>query len=103
MEIDMEWEAKKVMCNLGQDESKLDEFKCHVERYVDTFDVQAWDMFLHLFSISEENVNKHGIFLKRLLPRLEAFDQHESNSLSMIAHIRLGVLIDRIKQLPVVS
>lgn len=100
----MDWSAKIEMCNLGQNPDTIDEFKECVLNHIDSFDLQAWDMFLSVFSISEENVHKHAAFLKKLLPRLEAFDESESSqSLTMSAFIRLGTLIDRIKHLPLAS
>jgi hypothetical protein len=93
----MEWEKKKVMCDLGQ-EDDLEPFKEYVNQNIDTFDIQAWDMFITVFSIEESNIQKHSGFLKNLLPRLEVFDDEHGNTLSMRSNIRLGILISRIKE-----
>lgn len=93
----MEWEKKVEMCNLGQADD-LEPFKELVIQNIDAFDIQAWDMFITVFSIEEGNIKKHGGFLKNLLPRLEGFDQEHGNTLSMRSNIRLGILLSRIKE-----
>ena len=94
----MEWEKKIEMCNLGQ-EDDLMPFKKYVAQHIDSFDVQAWDMFLTVFSVSIENIQKHSQFLQEILHKLELFDNKYGDSLSMRTNIRLGILIERIKEL----
>lgn len=94
----MEWEAKIEMCRLGQ-EDDLEPFKQYVTQHIDSLDVQAWDMFITVMSISVESVQKHGKFLQDLRQKLGLFDHEHGNSLSMRTNVRLGMLIDRIEKI----
>lgn len=98
----MEWEQKIEMCELGQRDD-LEPFKNYVNTYIDSFDMQAWDMFLTVFSITKDNVLQHSKFLINLLPRLELFDSKHGNDLSLRTNFRLAVLISKIKELQVES
>lgn len=93
----MKWENKIEMCNLGQNDD-LEPFENYVIQHIDSFDLQAWDMFLTVLSLSTEQINKQKKFLQDILPKLEQFDEADSASLSMRSNIRLGLLIERIKE-----
>lgn len=66
----MLWDDKIEMCTLGADPNNLKKFQDFVIKHIESFDSQAWTMFLSLITLTFQEVKKQILFYEKIRPQL---------------------------------
>jgi hypothetical protein len=101
----MEWENKTIMTKLGNEmnfnsmPNNIKNFQCFVLEHVNSFDVQALEMFITIIELTPDNIKKDIDFYIPVYNKLHEILKDENTSFGLRAAMRLSlfeVLVEEI-------
>lgn len=91
----MKWEDKKELARLGNASHKSDEdmaeFQLWVLENAESFDLQAWDMFINVVSITPEDIELSREFWDEIEPLVMAVNS-DSENFGIATRLRIAML-----------